>query len=251
MLEFKEKTVMVTGAGGAIGKELCRQFAKAGADIVLLDVSEEKAKEAAEIVESIGRKAMTGVCDIRDSKRIREIVTDAQEQLGGVDILVNNAGGAAGMIGKLSRFVEAEEETLRYIVGINLMGTMYCTQAVLPGMIEKGYGKIINMASIAGVCGIIDRVDYTAAKGGIIAMTKALAMEVGEYNICVNAISPGNIMRDGSVRYGGTYIGPQGRSGLPTDIANMALFLASAKADYITGQNYCVDGGRYLGPKSK
>ncbi len=249
MLEFKNKVVMITGAGGAIGRQMCKQFAEAGADVVILDVSEENAKQTAVIVEELGRKALVGICDIRDSKGIRAIVEQAEEQLGGVDILVNNAGGAAGMIGKLSRFVDAEEETLRFIVDINLFGTMYCTQAVLPGMIRKEYGKIINIASISGVCGIVDRVDYSAAKGGIIAMTKALAMEVGEFNICVNAISPGNIMRDGIVRYGGTFIGPKGRTGEPKDIANMALFLASPKADYITGQNYCVDGGRCLGPK--
>lgn len=249
MLEFENKVVMITGAGGAIGRQMCKQFAEAGADIVILDVSEENAKQTAAIVEELGRKALVGICDIRDSKGIKAIVEQAEEELGGVDILVNNAGGAAGMIGKLSRFVDAEEETLRFIVDINLFGTMYCTQAVLPGMIRKEYGKIINIASISGVCGIVDRVDYSAAKGGIIAMTKALAMEVGEFNICVNAISPGNIMRDGIVRYGGTFIGPKGRTGEPKDIANMALFLASAKADYITGQNYCVDGGRCLGPK--
>lgn len=233
----------------AIGRQMCKQFAEAGADLVILDISEENAKQTATIVEELGRKALVGICDIRDSKGIKAIVEQAEEELGGVDILVNNAGGAAGMIGKLSRFVDAEEETLRFIVDINLFGTMYCTQAVLPGMIRKEYGKIINIASISGVCGIVDRVDYSAAKGGIIAMTKALAMEVGEFNICVNAISPGNIMRDGIVRYGGTFIGPKGRTGEPKDIANMALFLASAKADYITGQNYCVDGGRCLGPK--
>lgn len=249
MLEFENKVVMITGAGGAIGRQMCKQFAEAGADLVILDISEENAKQTATIVEELGRKALVGICDIRDSKGIKAIVEQAEEELGGVDILVNNAGGAAGMIGKLSRFVDAEEETLRFIVDINLFGTMYCTQAVLPGMIRKEYGKIINIASISGVCGIVDRVDYSAAKGGIIAMTKALAMEVGEFNICVNAISPGNIMRDGIVRYGGTFIGPKGRTGEPKDIANMALFLASAKADYITGQNYCVDGGRCLGPK--
>ncbi len=249
MLELENKVVMVTGAGGAIGREMCKQFAEAGADIAVLDISEENAKQTAAIVEEIGRKAFVGVCDIRDSKRIREIVEEVEQKLGVVDVLVNNAGGAAGMIGKLSRFVDAEEETLRYIVELNLFGTMYCTKAVLPGMIRKKYGKIINIASISGVCGIVDRVDYSAAKGGIISMTKALAMEVGEFNICVNAISPGNIMRDGVVRYGGTFIGPKGRTGEPKDVANMAVYLASTKADYITGQNYCVDGGRCLGPK--
>ena len=249
MLELENKVVMVTGAGGAIGRQMCKQFAEAGADIAVLDISEENAKQTAAIVEEIGRKAFVGVCDIRDSKRIKEIVEEVEQKLGVVDVLVNNAGGAAGMIGKLSRFVDAEEETLRYIVELNLFGTMYCTKAVLPGMIRKKYGKIINIASISGVCGIVDRVDYSAAKGGIISMTKALAMEVGEFNICVNAISPGNIMRDGVVRYGGTFIGPKGRTGEPKDVANMAVYLASAKADYITGQNYCVDGGRCLGPK--
>jgi NAD(P)-dependent dehydrogenase (short-subunit alcohol dehydrogenase family) len=249
MLELENKVVMVTGAGGAIGRQMCKQFAEAGADIAVLDISEENAKQTAAVVEEIGRKAFVGICDIRDSKRIREIVEEVEQKLGVVDVLVNNAGGAAGMIGKLSRFVDAEEETLRYIVELNLFGTMYCTKAVLPGMIRKKYGKIINIASISGVCGIVDRVDYSAAKGGIISMTKALAMEVGEFNICVNAISPGNIMRDGVVRYGGTFIGPKGRTGEPKDVANMAVYLASAKADYITGQNYCVDGGRCLGPK--
>lgn len=249
MLELENKVVMVTGAGGAIGREMCKQFAEAGADIAVLDISEENAKQTAAVVEEIGRKAFVGICDIRDSKRIKEIVEEVEQKLGVVDVLVNNAGGAAGMIGKLSRFVDAEEETLRYIVELNLFGTMYCTKAVLPGMIRKKYGKIINIASISGVCGIVDRVDYSAAKGGIISMTKALAMEVGEFNICVNAISPGNIMRDGVVRYGGTFIGPKGRTGEPKDVANMAVYLASAKADYITGQNYCVDGGRCLGPK--
>lgn len=249
MLELENKVVMVTGAGGAIGRQMCKQFAEAGADIAVLDISEENAKQTAAVVEEIGRKAFVGICDIRDSKRIKEIVEEVEQKLGVVDVLVNNAGGAAGMIGKLSRFVDAEEETLRYIVELNLFGTMYCTKAVLPGMIRKKYGKIINIASISGVCGIVDRVDYSAAKGGIISMTKALAMEVGEFNICVNAISPGNIMRDGVVRYGGTFIGPKGRTGEPKDVANMAVYLASAKADYITGQNYCVDGGRCLGPK--
>lgn len=249
MLELENKVVMVTGAGGAIGRQMCKQFAEAGADIAVLDISEENAKQTAAVVEEIGRKAFVGICDIRDSKRIKEIVEEVEQKLGVVDVLVNNAGGAAGMIGKLSRFVDAEEETLRYIVELNLFGTMYCTKAVLPGMIRKKYGKIINIASISGVCGVVDRVDYSAAKGGIISMTKALAMEVGEFNICVNAISPGNIMRDGVVRYGGTFIGPKGRTGEPKDVANMAVYLASAKADYITGQNYCVDGGRCLGPK--
>lgn len=243
------RVAMITGAGGGIGRCLCRTFAGAGAKLVCLDLSEAGAKRA---LEESGGAGMTGVCDIRDSAAIRAIVAEAEERFGGVDILVNNAGGSAALLGKLSRFENADEETLRYVVDINLMGTMYCCRAVLPHMIARKYGKIVNIASVAGVVGIRDRVDYSAAKGGVIAMTMALAMEVGKYNVNVNAISPGMISRDGKVHEnnGGTYLGPGGRDGTGGDVAAMALFLASPAADYITGQNYCVDGGRCIGPKS-
>jgi len=247
MKRLAGKTAMITGAGGAIGLGLCRRFAGEGANLVVLDLTEAGAEKAAQAAEGV--QVLRGVCDIRDSASIRKIVAEAEEKLGGVDILVNNAGGSAGLLGKLTRFVDAEEDTLRYVIDINLMGTMYASQAVLPGMIRKNYGKIINMASVAGVAGMKDRVDYSAAKGGIISMTYALAMEVGKYNICVNAISPGMIMRGSQNTNGGTYLGPEGRPGTAEDIAAMAAFLASAEADYITGQNYCVDGGRCIGPK--
>ncbi len=243
------KVAMITGAGGGIGRSLCRTFAEAGAKLVCLDLSESGARRA--LTES-GGDGMTGVCDIRDSAAIRGIVAEAEERFGGVDILVNNAGGSAALLGKLTRFENAEEDTLRYVVDINLMGTMWCCKAVLPHMIAQKYGKIVNIASVAGVVGIKDRVDYSAAKGGIISMTMALAMEVGKYGINVNAVSPGMISRDGKVQEnnGGTYLGPEGRNGTGDDIAAMAVFLASPAADYITGQNYCVDGGRCIGPKT-
>lgn len=246
---LEHKAAMITGAGGAIGQALCRRFAKEGADVVVLDLTDAGAEKAAAIVRGEGRRAMTGVCDIRDSKAIREIVKRAEETLGGIDILVNNAGGSAALLGKLSRFADAEDETLEYVIDINLMGSMYCAKAVLPHMMKQNYGKIINTSSVAGVCGMKDRVDYSAAKAGIIGMTMALAMEVGKYNICVNAIAPGMIMRGNTPMNGGTYLGPEGRPGTGDDIAAMAVFLASNEADYITGQNYCVDGGRCIGPK--
>ncbi len=245
--DLSGKVALITGAGGSIGRGLCKAFAEAGAKLVCLDLSESGAAQA---LADSGAEGMIGVCDIRDSEAIRTIVAEAEKRFGGVDILVNNAGGSAALIGKLSRFESADEETLRYVVDINLMGTMWCCKAVLPHMIAQKYGKIVNIASVAGVVGIKDRVDYSAAKGGIIAMTMALAMEVGKYDINVNAISPGMIARKGRVSAGGTYLGPEGRGGTPEDIAAMAVFLASPAADYITGQNYCVDGGRCIGPKA-
>ena len=160
--------------------------------------------------------------------------------------MVNNAGGSAALLKKLTRFVDAEPETLDFVIDTNLKGAMYCTQAVLPSMIEKRYGKIINISSIAALCGLYDRVDYAAAKAALIGMTKALAMEVGEYNICVNCISPGAIERGGVKREHMTFLGENGHSGTPQDIADTVLFLA--EQDFITGQNIVVDGGSTLGP---
>lgn len=162
--------------------------------------------------------------------------------------MVNNAGGSADLLKKLTKFVDAEQETLDFVIDVNLKGTINCIQSVLKSMINNQYGRIINVASIAGICGIVDRVDYSAAKGGVIALTKALALEVGKYNVCVNAVSPGAIERDGCRLHHMTFIGEDGRTGTPEDVANLVSFLAAQ--DFITGQNYIIDGGRTLGPKS-
>ena len=171
------------------------------------------------------------------------------KQFGKIDFLVNNAGGSAYLLKKLTRFVDAEESTLDFVIDTNLKGAMHCTQAVLPSMIAQKYGKIINISSIAAVCGLYDRVDYAAAKAGMIGMVKALAIEVGEYNICVNSISPGAIERDGKRGVHMTYMGENGMGGTTKDIADTVLFLAYQ--DYITGENIIVDGGRTLGPSHR
>lgn len=121
--------------------------------------------------------------------------------------------------------------------------------AVLKSMIKEKSGKIINISSIAALCGLYNRVDYAAAKAALIGMTKALAMEVGEYNICVNCVSPGAIERGGAQMQHMTFLGENGHSGKPKDVSDMVLFLASQ--DFITGQNFVVDGGRTLGPGSR
>ncbi len=249
MKMFEGKTVMVTGAGKNIGKEIALDFAKEGANVVVLDYDEETAKQTVEEIEALGASALPAACDVRDREKIFEYVNEATKKFGGIDILVNNAGGSALLLRKLSRFVDAEPETLDFVIDSNLKGTMHCTQAVLPSMIKNEYGKIINISSIAAVCGLYDRVDYAAAKAAMIGMTKALAMEVGEYNICINCVSPGAIARNGRGCEHMTFMGKNGRTGTPKDISNMVLFLASQ--DFITGQNFIVDGGRTLGPGSR
>lgn len=246
---LKGKTVMVTGAGKNIGREIAIDFAKSGANVVVCDYNEENALATVKEIEAMGVDAMPAVCDVRDRKKIFEYVEAAMAKFGKIDILVNNAGGSAWLLGKLSKFVDAEPETLDFVIDTNLKGSMYCTQAVLKSMIKHEYGKIINISSVAAVCGLGDRVDYSAAKAAMIGMTKALAMEVGQYNICVNCVSPGAIARDGFVQEHMTFLGKNGHGGTPKDISDTVLFLASQ--DYITGQNIIVDGGRTLGPGAR
>ncbi|MBE6738741.1 MAG: SDR family oxidoreductase [Ruminococcaceae bacterium] len=246
MRDLKGFTAMITGAGKNIGKDVALAFAKEGANVIVCDYNEDNAKETAREIEMLGVEVMTAVCDVRDRDAIFTYVKQAEERFGKIDFLVNNAGGSAGLLNKLTRFVDAEPETLDFVLDVNIKGTFNCAQAVLRSMIENKYGKIINISSIAAICGLYDRVDYAAAKAAQIGMVKSLAMEVGEYNICVNCISPGAINRDGSRREHMTYLGENGHAGDPKDISDTVIFLA--KNDYITGQNIIVDGGRTLGP---
>ena len=249
MKRFENRTAFVTGAAKNIGREIALDFAREGANAIVCDYNEEYAAETAKDIEALGVGVMTAVCDVRDRDKIFAYAKEAQYRFGGIDILVNNAGGSAALLGKLTRFVDAEKETLDFVIDTNLKGAMNCTQAVLRQMIEKRYGRIINMSSIAAICGLYDRVDYAAAKAGLIGMTKALAMEVGEYDITVNCVSPGAIERGGKKMSHMTFMGENGRGGTPKDISETVLFLASQ--GYITGQNFVVDGGRTLGPGSR
>ena len=249
MKRFEGKTAMVTGAGKNIGKQIALCFAQEGANVVVCDLSEENTNATVAEIEALGVKAMAAVCDVRDRKKIFAFVQQATELFGGVDILVNNAGGSAGLLNKLTDFVDAEPETLDFVIDINVKGSMNCIQAVLPGMIENRWGKIINISSIAAVCGLKQRVDYAAAKAAMIGMSKALTLEVGQYNICVNCVSPGAIARNGNTHGRMTHLGEDGRMGEPQDIADTVLFLAGQ--DFITGENIVVDGGRSLGPSHR
>lgn len=243
---FEGRTAMVTGAGKNIGKEIALDFAKNGANVIVCDYNEENALQTVSELTALGVEAMPAVCDVRDREKIFAFVGEAIARFGAIDFLVNNSGGSAALLQKLTRFVDAEPSTLDFVIDTNLKGTMHCTQAVLPSMIAQKYGKIINMSSIAAICGLYNRVDYAAAKAGMIGMTKALAMEVGTFNICVNCISPGAIQRNGKVTDHMTFLGETGHAGTPRDISDTVMFLAYQ--DYITGQNIVVDGGRTLGP---
>ena len=248
-MRFTNKTAMVTGAGKNIGRQIALDFAREGANVVVCDLNEENTLAVVAEIEAMGGQAMAAVCDVRDRKKIFAYVEEAVSRFGGVDILVNNAGGSAGLLNKLTDFVDAEMDTLDFVLDVNIKGSFNCAKAVLPSMIEKQWGKIINISSIAAVCGLKQRVDYAAAKAAMIGMARALTLEVGKHNICVNCVSPGAIARNGNTHGHMTHLGEDGRMGEPKDIAETVLFLAGQ--DYITGQNIVVDGGRTLGPSHR
>ena len=237
-MNFFGKTAFITGAAKGIGRAIALGFAKNGADIIIADINETYLKETAEQARALGVKVKIAVFDVADELASKNAIKEAEAEFGKIDILVNNAG-----IYPASDFINSTSEQWKRLIDINIMGSVYPTQAVLPGMIERGYGRIVNIGSVAGVYGLGCFVDYSMTKGAIIAMTKALAKVVADKGVTVNCISPGSInvtnRDDVMLKHSFT-----GRPGTPEELANAVLFVASEEASYISGQNYQVDGCR-------
>jgi 3-oxoacyl-[acyl-carrier protein] reductase len=246
MGKLNGKVAIVTGAGHGIGREIAMGLAREGAEVVVTDLSEEIFKVGKEI-EALGAKTLPVKCDVTNlqaAESIEETIVDKFER---IDILVNNAG-----IYPLKPFLEMTEEDWTKVLGINLNGVFHCTKAVIPKMVEQRYGKIVNIASIAGaVVGFFNLTHYSASKAAIAGFTKSLALEMAQYKINVNAIAPGPI-DVGSIPAGSEIMAqtvktiPIGRMGLPKDIADLAVFLASDDSSFITGQCIVCDGGYTL-----
>ena len=243
-----KKVAMITGATSGIGEATAKLFAQTGDyDLIIAGRRADRLKALKkELKEAYGTKVHVMSFDVRDYQRGLAALDSMPEEYRRIDILVNNAGGSAGLFGRLSRFRDAGEEVWSRVLDLNLHGTLRCIRAVLNPMIERRYGRIVSIASIAAAVGILDRVDYSAAKGGIVSLTKALAMEVGGYGVTVNSVSPGAIARRPTDSIpGGIYVG---RMGTPEEVASLVAFLASEEAAFITGCDYIIDGGRVLGP---
>lgn len=241
------KTAVVTGAARGIGYTIASFLGRHGANIVISDILEDRAKEAAEKLSDQGVKAISVAGDISKSDDVTRLFKTVGESFGGVDILVNNAG-----ITRDNLLMRLDEKAWDSVMSVNLKGAFLCIKAASRGMMKKRYGRIINMASIVGIIGNPGQSNYAASKAGLIALTKSAAKELASRWITVNAIAPGFIATDmtenlpDEVKKAFLNNIPLKRPGTPEDIAGLVLFLTSDSASYITGQVINVDGGMVM-----
>ena len=248
MTSLLGRTALVTGAAGGIGRAIVRAIAEAGANVVVADLDGLAASEVADSLRSAAKGTLLPVTlDVSSAASVRAALDRVEAELGGVDILVNNAG-----IDTIEPFVESSEPTWRRIVEVNYLGTVITTRAVLDGMIERSYGRIVNISSDAGKVGASGEVVYSGTKGAVIAFGKALAREVATKGITVNAVCPGPTdtallkqVSDRSPKMMSAIARavPMKRIGTPEDVAPAVVFLAGDGASYITGQSLSVSGG--------
>ncbi len=242
-MSFRGKTVLITGAAVGIGYAAAVKFAMNGANLVLFDLNEEKLNALGDKLPDTVGKVKYIVGDVCDEAFVKRSVEEAITEFGGIDVLVNNAA----VWRCWSSFVDTPSSEWRRFLDINVMGSVYFCQAVLPSMIARNGGRIINVASVAGVYGNANMAHYSATKGAIIAFTKALAKEVAANQILVNAVSPGSVSpseNDDYHYYCESKLSFLGRTGTDMENANLIYFLASDEASYISGQNIQIDGCR-------
>jgi len=234
-MDFTGKTAFITGAAKGIGRATAIGFAKNGANVVVADIAD--LTETCEQIKKYTENVIAINFDVSDETAARNAVAKAAEKFGKTDILINNAA-----IFPISDFANSSSEQWKKVIDVNVLGTMYLSHAVLPSMIENGYGRIVNIGSVAGVYGLSWFVDYSTSKGAVISFTKALAKAVSGKGITVNCISPGSVAPDGSEAMKDySFVG---RAATYDEIANVILFVSSDEASYVSGQNYLVDGCR-------
>lgn len=241
---FEGKNVLVTGAAHGIGEAIARRFAQEGAAVAIADLDAAAAKSTADDINAQGGRAVSLACDVGVTAQVEKMVADTVADLGSIDILVNNAGDVT--IAK--HFLTTDEAWWDHFLDVNLKSQFLTCRLVAPMMAKAGGGAIINMSSGGASRAHRGMVAYDASKGGVEAMTRALALELAPYNIRVNALVPGLIVsrpewaadKEASARRDATI--PLGRGGQPIDLAGPATFLASDDAAYVTGACLVVDG---------
>jgi len=247
-MKLKDKVSIITGGARGIGKEIALLFAKEGSDIAICDVNDESLAAAKKEIEAAtGRRVLAEKVDVTSPEQVENFIKKILDNFGNIDILINNAGITRDNL--LIRMSDAEWDS---VLAVNLKGAFNCLRAVTRPMMKKRSGKIVNMASIIGIMGNAGQANYSASKGGLIALTKTVAKELGSRNINVNAIAPGFIKTDMTDKLSEESKGkllafiPLGRMGETGDVAKAALFLASDDSGYISGQVIQVDGGMVM-----
>ncbi|MGD8226220.1 MAG: 3-oxoacyl-ACP reductase family protein [Desulfobacteraceae bacterium] len=246
-MKLKDKIALVTGSSRGIGRAVALAYAKEGAKVVVNYTSNEKAaKEVVEAIDKMDSQAIAVKADVAKKVETERLVQAGIDQFGRIDILVNNAG-----FGRPAMMLKMEEEQWDQVIDIHLKGAFLCAQAAGRHMKEQKSGKIINVSSVAGLVGTVGQINYSAAKGGVLSMTKSMARELARYNICVNVISLGIVATDMSEKIrtdeklSEIYMNRilLKRFAEPEDISPAFVFFASDESNYITGQLLCVDGG--------
>lgn len=242
-MRFSGKTALITGAAVGIGRAVAIRMASEGAKIIALDINGETLKKLDGELRKYTDDVLTVVCDVADEAAVNAAFEEGKKAFGGVDILVNNAA----LWRDVSSFLDTPTELWKRYIDINVMGSVYCARAALPHMLENGWGRIINVASVAGVYGKGYMVHYSATKAALITMTAALAREVTDKGVLVNSVSPGSVSP--AAEEDMDYTKPSdlaymGRTGSDNENANLICFLASDEASYISGENIQIDGCR-------
>lgn len=243
--DMKDRIAVVTGAASGIGKATACGFAENGAIAVFADINLEGAQQAADEMIAKGYKAKAVMLDVRKYEVVESVVNDIIAEFGQIDYWINVAGGYAGrMCGKNKPFRDYDIDVLDWGLEVNLRGVMYCCRAIVGHMMDRHFGKIVNLGSVAGCVGTAGGPDYSAEKAGIIGLTKSLGIYLGPYGVNCNCVSPGPVLSRPEMSALPTYLG---RAAQPREVADLILYLCSEKASFMTGHNYVIDGGRCWG----
>lgn len=253
-MRLKERVAIVTGGARGLGRAFALHLAREGASIMIMNIvfsqrELEDMKETVRLIEEMGREARYFEGDVTSEADCKAMARKTADIYGKIDILINNAAVYDGLARR--PFHEIDLKEWDRVMDVNVKGVFLATRAVFPFMKQQSYGKIVNLCSETAFTGSHGFVHYVASKGGILALTRALAVELGPYNICINAVAPGFTDTEASrsladVKKYDTTKTPLKRLGTPEDITGAALFLSSSESDFMTGQTVVVDGGRYM-----